>query len=62
MLERVREPLERLQPMEAVFDRNYVRRIHGPNVKEARTKMDKAEMLMDDIRQLPASAPGSRAA
>ena len=51
MLERVREPLERLQPMEAVFDRNYVRRIHGPNVKEARTKMDKAEMLMDDIRQ-----------
>ncbi|MGO9062680.1 MAG: inositol-3-phosphate synthase [Candidatus Binataceae bacterium] len=51
MLERVREPLERLQPMEAVFDRDYVRRIHGPNVKEARTKMDKAEMLMDDIRQ-----------
>jgi len=51
MLERVREPLERLQPMEAVFDRNYVRRINGPNVKEARTKMDKAEMLMDDIRQ-----------
>ncbi|HZY59869.1 MAG TPA: inositol-3-phosphate synthase [Candidatus Binataceae bacterium] len=51
MLERVREPLEKLHPMEAVFDRNYVRRINGPNVKEARTKMDKAEMLMDDIRQ-----------
>jgi myo-inositol-1-phosphate synthase len=51
MLERVREPLEKLHPMEAVFDRNYVRRISGPNVKEARTKMDKAEMLMDDIRQ-----------
>jgi len=51
MLERVREPLERIQPMEAVFDRNYVRRIVGPNVKEARTRMDKAEMLMDDIRR-----------
>jgi myo-inositol-1-phosphate synthase len=51
MLERVREPLAKLHPMEAVFDRNYVRRINGPNVKEARTKMDKAEMLMDDIRQ-----------
>jgi myo-inositol-1-phosphate synthase len=50
MLERVREPLEKLQPMEAVFDNDYVRRIHGPNVKEARTKMDKAQMLMDDIR------------
>src|SRR5260370_19958280 len=36
--------------MEAVFDNEYVRRIHGPNVKEARTKMDKAQMLMEDIR------------
>ncbi|HEY6420370.1 MAG TPA: inositol-3-phosphate synthase [Candidatus Binataceae bacterium] len=51
LLEQVREPLTRLVPMEAVFDRDYVRRIHGPNVKEARSKMDKAEMLMDDIRQ-----------
>ncbi|WP_370655504.1 inositol-3-phosphate synthase [Candidatus Binatus sp.] len=50
LLEKVREPLEKLHPMEAVFDQEYVRRIHGPNVKEARTKMDKAEMLMDDIR------------
>jgi myo-inositol-1-phosphate synthase len=50
LLERVREPLEKLVPMEAVFDNEYVRRIHGPNVKEARTKMDKAQMLMEDIR------------
>ncbi|HYR79990.1 MAG TPA: inositol-3-phosphate synthase [Candidatus Dormibacteraeota bacterium] len=50
LLERVREPLEKLVPMEAVFDKEYVRRIHGPNVKEARTKMDKAQMLMEDIR------------
>ena len=40
-----------LHPMAAVFDQEYVRNIHGPNLKEARTKMDKAEMLMDDIRQ-----------
>ena len=51
LLEQVREPLEKLHPMEAVFDQEYVRRIHGPNVKEARSKMDKAEMLIDDIRQ-----------
>ena len=37
--------------MDAVFDQDYVRNIHGPNLKEARTKMDKAAMLMDDIRQ-----------
>src|ERR1700752_4622304 len=50
LLEKLREPLEKLQPMDAVFDQDYVRRIRGPNVKEARTKMEKAEMLMDDIR------------
>jgi myo-inositol-1-phosphate synthase len=37
--------------MDAVFDQDYVRRINGPNVKEAANKMDKAEMLMDDIRR-----------
>ncbi|MFZ1890019.1 MAG: inositol-3-phosphate synthase [Candidatus Binataceae bacterium] len=51
MLEQVREPLEKIRPMDAVFDPEYIRRISGPNVKEARTKMDKAEMLIDDIRR-----------
>jgi myo-inositol-1-phosphate synthase len=51
LLEKVRGPLEQLHPMEAVFDQDYVRRIRGPNVKEARNKMDKAMMLQDDIRQ-----------
>jgi myo-inositol-1-phosphate synthase len=51
LLEKVREPLEKLHPMDAVFDQDYVRRINGPNVKEAKNKMEKAEMLMDDIRR-----------
>jgi myo-inositol-1-phosphate synthase len=34
-----------------VFDPEYIRRINGPNVKEAKTKMDKADMLMEDIEQ-----------
>lgn len=33
--------------MKAVFDPEYIRRITGTNVKEGRSKMDKAEMLMD---------------
>ena len=37
--------------MKAVFDPEYIRRINGPNVKQAATKMEKAEMLMDDIAQ-----------
>jgi myo-inositol-1-phosphate synthase len=61
LLEQVREPLERIHPMEAVFDQDYVRRIHGPNVKEARSKMDKAGMLMDDIRQFRTRTGVSRA-
>src|SRR5207247_2127969 len=50
LLEQLREPLSAMQPMKAVFDQEYVKRIHGPNVKTKGSKMDKAEMLMDDIR------------
>src|SRR5438132_4271303 len=50
-LDQLKEPLSAIRPMKAVFDSDYIRRIHGPNVKEAKTKMDKAEMLMEDIEQ-----------
>ena len=51
MLDQVREPLEAIQPMPAVFDHEYVKNIDGPNKKPKGSKMDHAEMLMDDIRQ-----------
>ncbi len=51
LLEQLQEPLSKIRPMKAVFDHEYVRRIDGPNVKQAATKMDKAEMLMEDIAQ-----------
>jgi myo-inositol-1-phosphate synthase len=51
LLNKVKPALSRIQPMKAVFDHDYVRRIDGPNVKQGRTKMDKAEMLMEDIQQ-----------
>jgi len=54
LIEQVRAPLEKIHPMEAVFDPGYVRRINGPNVKEGRNKMEKAEMLLEDIRQFQA--------
>ncbi len=50
-LESLKEPLSKIRPMKAVFDHEYVRRIDGPNVKQAATKMEKAEMLLDDIEQ-----------
>jgi myo-inositol-1-phosphate synthase len=49
LLDHVKEPLSALQPMKAVFDHQYVKNIDGPNVKQGGSKMDKAEMLMQDI-------------
>jgi myo-inositol-1-phosphate synthase len=60
-LEQLKEPLSAIRPMKAVFDHDYVRRIDGPNVKQAATKMEKAEMLMDDIAQFREKNGVSRA-
>ncbi|MGD0577488.1 MAG: inositol-3-phosphate synthase [Bryobacteraceae bacterium] len=51
LLEQVKEPLQAIRPMKAVFDHEYVRRIDGPNKKTAGTKMDKAHALMADIEE-----------
>ncbi len=50
-IDQLKQPLSAIRPMKAVFDHEYVRRIDGPNVKQAATKMEKAEMLMEDIAQ-----------
>jgi len=50
LLDQLREPLSAIQPMPAVFDPDFVRRIDGPNRKPPASKMEHAEMLMDDIR------------
>jgi myo-inositol-1-phosphate synthase len=60
LLEQVKEPLSAVRPMKAVFDPEYIRRINGPNVKEGRTKMDKAEMLLEDIEQFRKKTGASR--
>src|SRR5207245_3498178 len=51
-----------IRPMKAVFDPEFVKRINGPNVKEKGTKMDKAEMLMEDIRNFRESSGAARLA
>jgi len=43
--------LRAIEPMPAAFDKEYVRRLDGPNVKQAASKMELAEMLREDIRQ-----------
>ncbi len=48
-LDPVREELEAIRPMPAVFDTAWVRRLDGPNVKSG-TLRQKAEALVQDIR------------
>jgi myo-inositol-1-phosphate synthase len=60
LLEQVKEPLQAIQPMKAVFDHEYIRRIDGPNKKTTGTKMDKAHALMADIEEFRRSQGCSR--
>jgi len=43
--------LETIKPMPAVFDKNYVKLLDGPNVKKGKDKLDLAEQLREDIRR-----------
>jgi myo-inositol-1-phosphate synthase len=60
ILDQLKEPLSAIKPMKAVFDQNYVKRIHGPNVKEGANKMELAEALMEDIKEFKKSHGCSR--
>jgi myo-inositol-1-phosphate synthase len=51
LLEQIRPELERITPMPAVFERKYVKRLDGPNVKKGKNKRDLAEQLREDIRR-----------
>ena len=50
LVEALKEPLSKIVPMPAVFDREFVKRLDGPNVKKGKTKMDLADQLRADIR------------
>src|SRR5438105_1246065 len=46
LLEQVKEPLSAIQPMKAVFDHDFVKKIHGPNLKTGGPQDDYADMAM----------------
>jgi myo-inositol-1-phosphate synthase len=50
LLDQVKPELEAIRPWKAVFDRQYVKRLDGPNVKKGQNKRDLAEQLREDIR------------
>jgi myo-inositol-1-phosphate synthase len=51
----VKDFLKSMKPMPAVFDRRFVKKLDGPNVKKARTLWDKHLMLQDDIERFKAA-------
>ena len=48
-IDSVKEELESVVPMTAVFNKNYVKNLDGSHVKKGTNKMDLAEQLMKDI-------------
>jgi myo-inositol-1-phosphate synthase len=61
LLDQLRSDLEAVRPMKAVFDQNYVKRLHGTYVKAGKSKMDLAEQLMEDIREVKRKTGAARA-
>ena len=56
LLDRVRPELEAVRPWPAVFDRSYVKKLDGPNVKAGTSKRDLAEQLRADVRRFRETA------
>jgi myo-inositol-1-phosphate synthase len=61
LLDQLRPDLEAVKPLKAVFDQSYVKRLSGTHVKKGKSKMDLAEQLMEDIREVKRKTGASRA-
>jgi myo-inositol-1-phosphate synthase len=49
LLGKLRKPLQKIKPMKAVFDQNYVKRLTGTNVKKGKNKLQLARQLIEEI-------------
>jgi myo-inositol-1-phosphate synthase len=49
-LDLVKDELQTIKPMPAVFYPEYVKRLHGPNVKKGKDKWEMAEQVEQDIK------------
>lgn len=50
-LDLVKDELEAIHPMTAVFDQDFVKRLHGTHVKKGTTRWELAEQVREDIRR-----------
>src|SRR5688572_22959716 len=49
-IDKIKPFLSSVRPRKAVFDRNYVKKLDGPNVKRGKNKRELAEQVRQDIR------------
>src|SRR6266704_2501137 len=49
LLTKLKKPLQKIKPMKAVFDQEYVKRLSGTNVKKGKNKLQLAQQLIEDI-------------
>ena len=59
LLEQVKPFLSSIKPRKAVFDKNYVKKLDGPNVKKGKNKKELVEQLREDIRDFKKSSKPS---
>jgi myo-inositol-1-phosphate synthase len=60
LLDEIKPFLSSVKPRQAVFDRNYVKRLDGSNVKKGKNKAELAEQLRADIREFKKSSGATR--
>jgi len=51
LLAKLKPPLQKIKPMRAVFDQNYVKRLTGTNVKKGANKLALARQLIQEIEE-----------
>ena len=60
LLDLIKPELEQIRPWPAVFDRRYVKRLDGPNVKKGKNKRELADQVRADIQRFKADNRLSR--
>ena len=60
LVNELKDTLQKLKPLPAVFSRKYVKNLNGKHLKEGKTKMDLAEQLIQDIKKFKKESGVSR--
>jgi myo-inositol-1-phosphate synthase len=50
LLEQVKDEMQKIKPMSAVFDEAYIKNIQGENKKKFKNKMEASDMLREDMK------------